>query len=225
MATYVYKLPNLSASWGVSSLGDRDVVCLQPVGEVAGCCVVALRDKSLCGSIREQRRDFGAERIEFALAGAFGAPERQAGGFSCPEGFLGAGGDQVAFDLGGHREGHGDDLARDGLIQPPASLDRIDPDAGLRGDGKDLHTFEHGAAAPGEFTDDQGIAGVQLVHDRGNPALPPGDPSGGRFLDEGDPAEIFAVGQGQDVGPVLVQILGVPGDPEIANGLGWCRLS
>ncbi len=211
----------LSASCCVSSLGDRDVVFLQPVGEFAGRCVVAPCDKSRCGSIREQHRDFGAERIEFALAGAFGPPERQAGGFSCAEGFLGAGGDQVAFDLGGHREGHRDDLALDGLIQPPASLDGIDPDAGLRGDGEDFHTFEHGASEPGEFTDDQGITGVQLVYDRGNPALSPGDPSGGRFLDQGDPPEIFPVGQGQDIGPVLVQVLRVSGDPEIANGLGW----
>ncbi|MCY4260629.1 MAG: hypothetical protein OXC91_10255 [Rhodobacteraceae bacterium] len=67
---------------------------------------------------------------------------------------------------------------------------------------------------PEELADDQGIAGVQLFHDRS-------DPSGGRLLDEGDPIEIFAVGQGQDVGRDLVRIPRVPGDPEITNGLGW----
>ena len=89
------------------------------------------------------------------------------------------------FDLGGHGEGHGNDLALDGFIKPPGSLDCVDPDTRRRGNGENLHAFEHGAPEAGKLADDEGIAFVKFLEDGCNPAFAPwraeGDQNGKRF--------------------------------------------
>ena len=111
-------------------------------------------------------------------------PERTPGSLSRSERLPGPGRDQVALDLGSHREGHGDDPALDGFVEPPGPLDRMDPNAGIRGNGQDLHAFEHRAAEPGKLADDQGIACAQFVQDVCDLSLAPGDPARCRLLDE-----------------------------------------
>ena len=99
-------------------------------------------------------------------------------------------------------------------------LDCIDPNTGGRGNGENLHAFEHEAPEPGEFADNEGIAFAKFAQDSCNPAFAPWDLAGHLFLDELDTAEILLVGKDEDIGPVLVQVLGVLGDPQVSDGPG-----
>ena len=65
-------------------------------------------------------------------------------------------------------------------------LDCIDPNTGGRGNGENLHAFEHGAPEPGEFADNEGIAFAKFAQDSFNPAFAPWDLAGHLFLDELD---------------------------------------
>ena len=65
------------------------------------------------------------------------------------------------------------------------------------------------------------IAFTQFVLDFGDLSLSPSDLAGHLLLNEFDAAEILPVGKGEDISPVLVQVLGHFGDPKISDGSGY----
>lgn len=91
--------------------------------------VVTPGDERLSGAIGQQAFYFRAELVKLALAGAFWPAELMSLLFLETEGFPGPLGNQISFNFCCHRKCHGDDLALDGLVQLPVSLDCINADA------------------------------------------------------------------------------------------------
>lgn len=162
----------------------------------------------------------GRNGSSLLLPGPFGRPSGRPETFRALSASFGSGRKRVVLDLGGHRERHDNDPALDRFVEPPESLDGVDPDAGVRGDGQDFHAFEHQASEPGKLADDQNVTFAQFLQNVRDPSLAPRDPAGSLLLNELDPAEVLLAGSSEDVCPVPVQVLPLPGHPETSNGPG-----
>ena len=204
-------------------LSSPKAAFLQPAAEVSFGGVVATGNERLRGAVRQQRLYLVSVLVEFALARAGRSPQLDTQLLLRRQRFLCALRDEVTLDLRRHRKRHCHYLGLDRTVQLPVTFDGVNADVFLGGHRENLHALQHGATQPRQLADDEGVLRFHLFEEITNGALFPGDAARGFLLDPGDMAQLFVVGELEDVGFVLLEVLIEGGDAEISES--WCGVN
>ena len=109
-------------------------------------------------------RVMAKQRVRLAGSGtAFRATEMLAFGTAAREGFAGALGDEVTFNLRGECKSESEDFGLDVIAEPIAILNRPDTTAALHAEAEDFHYHKETAAKAAEFTTDNKVAAVRAA--------------------------------------------------------------
>ena len=147
----------------------------------------------------------------------FGRPSFRPEALAQGEALAGALGDQVALDLGEQREERGHDLGLDVALALDADvlLQRHERDAGLGERVEDGHDLTQRPAEPGEFADDQVVAGLQGARQLVQPAALLGGLPGSGRLDEIVDADVVRSRVLEDGEALAANVLLRGRDPQI----------
>ena len=119
-------------------------------GEGVAVTVEAGGDGALGGTGGEGAADIGIMTVErMGLLGgfaAFGSSDMFAFGFETCEGFAGALGDEVTFDLRREGESESKDFGLDVIAESVTIFDRPDATSALHTEAEDLHDHEEAAS-------------------------------------------------------------------------------